>query len=104
MSSAKNGMVRCDAEPCENCPLQWFIEKGIHTGGGYAFFFGIPGVCDGIAMGHKGMHYSLPTRELIADMVESVAEAHRLDGLVLHGGADVWPGSYGETVDCTRKS
>ncbi len=60
--------------------LERFIEKGVHSGGGYAFFFGIPGVCDGIAMGHKGMHYSLPTRELIADMVESMAEAHRLDG------------------------
>ncbi|MDX9709635.1 MAG: dihydroxy-acid dehydratase, partial [Trichloromonas sp.] len=42
--------------------LERFIEKGVHTGGGHAFFFGIPGVCDGIAMGHKGMHYSLPTR------------------------------------------
>jgi len=73
--------------------LERFIEKGIHTGGGYAFFFGIPGVCDGIAMGHKGMHYSLPTRELIADMVESVAEAHRLDGLVLLTNCDkITPG------------
>ena len=42
--------------------LERFIEKGVHTGGGYSFIFGIPGVCDGIAMGHKGMHYSLPTR------------------------------------------
>ena len=73
--------------------LERFIEKGVHTGGGYAFFFGIPGVCDGIAMGHKGMHYSLPTRELIADMVESVAEAHRLDGLVLVTNCDkITPG------------
>ena len=73
--------------------LERFIEKGIHTGGGYAMFFGIPGVCDGIAMGHKGMHYSLPTRELIADMVESVAEAHRLDGLVLLTNCDkITPG------------
>ena len=73
--------------------LERFIEKGVHTGGGHAFFFGIPGVCDGIAMGHKGMHYSLPTRELIADMVESVAEAHRLDGLVLLTNCDkITPG------------
>jgi len=73
--------------------LERFIEKGIHSGGGYAFFFGIPGVCDGIAMGHKGMHYSLPTRDLIADMVESVAEAHRLDGLVLLTNCDkITPG------------
>jgi dihydroxy-acid dehydratase len=73
--------------------LERFIEKGVHSGGGYALFFGIPGVCDGIAMGHKGMHYSLPTRELIADMVESVAEAHRLDGLVLLTNCDkITPG------------
>lgn len=73
--------------------LERFIEKGVHTGGGHAFFFGLPGVCDGIAMGHKGMHYSLPTRELIADMVESVAEAHRLDGLVLLTNCDkITPG------------
>lgn len=73
--------------------LERFIEKGVHTGGGYSFFFGIPGVCDGIAMGHKGMHYSLATRELIADMVESIAEAHRLDGLVLLTNCDkITPG------------
>jgi len=73
--------------------LERYIEKGVHSGGGYAFFFGIPGVCDGMAMGHKGMHYSLPTRELIADMVESIAEAHRLDGLVLLTNCDkITPG------------
>jgi dihydroxy-acid dehydratase len=73
--------------------LERFIEKGVHTGGGYPFFFGIPGICDGIAMGHKGMHYSLPSRELIADMVETVAEAHRLDGLVLLTNCDkITPG------------
>lgn len=73
--------------------LERFIEKGVHTGGGYSFIFGIPGVCDGIAMGHRGMHYSLPTRELIADMVESIAEAHCLDGLVLLTNCDkITPG------------
>ena len=73
--------------------LERFIEKGVHTGGGYPFFFGIPGICDGIAMGHKGMHYSLASRELIADMVETVAEAHRLDGLVLLTNCDkITPG------------
>ena len=73
--------------------LERFIEKGVHSGGGHSFIFGIPGVCDGIAMGHKGMHYSLPTRELIADMVESIAEAHRLDGLVLLTNCDkITPG------------
>ncbi len=73
--------------------LERFIEKGIHAGGGYPFFFGIPGICDGIAMGHSGMHYSLPSRELIADMVETVAEAHQFDGLVLLTNCDkITPG------------
>jgi len=73
--------------------LERFIEKGIHAGGGYPFFFGIPGICDGIAMGHKGMHYSLPSRELIADMVETIAEAHQFDGLVLLTNCDkITPG------------
>lgn len=73
--------------------LERFIEKGVHSGGGHAFFFGVPGVCDGMAMGHKGMHYSLPTRELIADMIESVTEAHQLDGLVLLTNCDkITPG------------
>ncbi len=73
--------------------LERFIEKGVHTGGGYPFFFGVPGICDGIAMGHRGMHYSLPSRELIADMVETVAEAHQLDGLVLLTNCDkITPG------------
>jgi dihydroxy-acid dehydratase len=73
--------------------LERFIEKGIHTGGGYPFFFGIPGICDGIAMGHSGMHYSLPSRELIADMVETIAQAHKLDGLVLLTNCDkITPG------------
>ncbi len=73
--------------------LERFIEKGVHTGGGYPFFFGVPGICDGIAMGHGGMHYSLASRELIADMIETVAEAHRLDGLVLLTNCDkITPG------------
>ncbi len=73
--------------------LERFIEKGIHTAGGYPFLFGIPGICDGIAMGHRGMHYSLPSRELIADMVETISEAHQLDGLVLLTNCDkITPG------------
>ena len=73
--------------------LERFIEKGVHTGGAYPMIFGLPGICDGIAMGHRGMHYSLPSRELIADMVESVAEAHALDGLVLLTNCDkITPG------------
>jgi dihydroxy-acid dehydratase len=73
--------------------LERFIEKGVHTGGGWPLFFGVPGICDGIAMGHMGMHYSLASRELIADMVESVAMAHAFDGLVLLTNCDkITPG------------
>lgn len=73
--------------------LERFIEKGIHTGGGSAFLFGIPAVCDGIAMGHSGMKYSLCTRELIADAVECVMMAHKLDGVVLLTNCDkITPG------------
>ncbi|MDO8426783.1 MAG: dihydroxy-acid dehydratase [Deltaproteobacteria bacterium] len=73
--------------------LERFIEKGVHTGGGYPMLFGVPGICDGIAMGHRGMHYSLPLRELIADMIESVAEAHAFDGLILLTNCDkITPG------------
>jgi dihydroxy-acid dehydratase len=73
--------------------LERFIEKGVHAGGGWPLFFGVPGICDGIAMGHLGMHYSLASRELIADMVESVAMAHAFDGLVLLTNCDkITPG------------
>ncbi len=73
--------------------LERFIEKGVHAGGGWPFFFGLPGICDGIAMGHSGMHYSLPSRELIADMVESVSMANAFDGLVLLTNCDkITPG------------
>lgn len=74
-------------------PLAEAVANGIYAGGGQAFEFGIPGICDGIAMGHLGMHYSLPSRELIADCVESVAQAHALDGLVLLTACDkITPG------------
>ncbi len=73
--------------------LERYIENGVWAGGGVPFIFGIPGICDGIAMGHTGMDYSLPSRELIADMVESIAEAHALDGLVLLTNCDkITPG------------
>lgn len=73
--------------------LERFVEKGIHAGGGYPFIFGIPGICDGIAMGHSGMHYSLPSRELIADMIETISNAHQFDGLVLITNCDkITPG------------
>ena len=73
--------------------LERQIEKGIHTAGGQAFVFGVPAICDGIAMGHSGMRYSLPSRDLIADCVECVAQAHQLDGLVLLSNCDkITPG------------
>lgn len=73
--------------------LERQIEKGIHTGGGQSFVFGVPAICDGIAMGHGGMRYSLPSRDLIADCVESVAAAHQLDGIVLLSNCDkITPG------------
>lgn len=73
--------------------LEREIEHGVCSGGGRPFVFGIPGVCDGIAMGHAGMKYSLASRELIADSVESVAMAHALDGLVLLTNCDkITPG------------
>lgn len=73
--------------------LERAIEKGIHTGGGHSFIFGTPAICDGIAMGHSGMKYSLPSRDLIADCVESVASAHALDGLILLTNCDkITPG------------
>ena len=74
-------------------PLERRIEWGVSAGGGVPFLFCVPGICDGIAMGHSGMHYSLPSRELIADMVESICEAHRLDGVVLLTNCDkITPG------------
>ncbi|MFH1826529.1 MAG: dihydroxy-acid dehydratase [bacterium] len=73
--------------------LEEYIVKGIKEANGYPFIFGVPAICDGIAMGHSGMHYSLPSRELIADEIESVTQAHALDGLVLLTACDkVTPG------------
>ena len=74
-------------------PLERRIEWGVCAGGGVPFLFSVPGICDGIAMGHSGMRYSLPSRELIADMVESIVQAHQLDGIVLLTNCDkITPG------------
>ena len=73
--------------------LERYVEKGVHTGGGVPFIFGVPAICDGIAMGHRGMSFSLPSRELIADAVESMAMAHAFDALVLLTDCDkITPG------------
>ena len=63
-------------------------KAGVRMAGGTPLEFGSIGVCDGIAMGHKGMKYSLASRELIADSVETVANGHALDGLVLIPNCD----------------
>ncbi|MCX7956342.1 MAG: dihydroxy-acid dehydratase, partial [Endomicrobia bacterium] len=63
--------------------LERWIERGIVEAGGIPFIFGVPGICDGISMGHNGMHYSLPSREIIADTIETMVKAHCLDGIVL---------------------
>jgi dihydroxy-acid dehydratase len=63
-------------------------KEGVHAGGGFPLEFGTISVSDGIAMGHEGMHFSLVSREVIADSVETVMQAERLDGSVLLAGCD----------------
>ncbi|MET0767228.1 MAG: dihydroxy-acid dehydratase [Aeromicrobium sp.] len=63
-------------------------KEGVHAGGGYPLEFGTISVSDGISMGHEGMHFSLVSREVIADSVETVMMAERLDGSVLLAGCD----------------
>ncbi|HEX2177527.1 MAG TPA: dihydroxy-acid dehydratase [Nocardioidaceae bacterium] len=64
------------------------VKEGVHAGGGYPLEFGTISVSDGISMGHDGMHFSLVSREVIADSVETVMQAERLDGSVLLAGCD----------------
>ncbi|MGX1766988.1 dihydroxy-acid dehydratase [Dietzia sp. NPDC055343] len=76
--------------PC-NLPLDRLakaVKEGTHAGGGYPLEFGTISVSDGISMGHEGMHFSLVSREVIADSVETVMSAERLDGSVLLAGCD----------------
>ena len=63
-------------------------KQGVHAAGGYPLEFGTISVSDGISMGHEGMHFSLVSREVIADSVETVMQAERLDGSVLLAGCD----------------
>jgi dihydroxy-acid dehydratase len=63
-------------------------KEGVFSGGGYPLQFGTISVSDGISMGHEGMHFSLVSREVIADSVETVMQAERLDGSVLLAGCD----------------
>jgi dihydroxy-acid dehydratase len=64
------------------------VKNGVHAGGGYPLEFGTISVSDGISMGHEGMHFSLVSRDVIADSVEIVMQAERLDGSVLLAGCD----------------
>jgi dihydroxy-acid dehydratase len=64
------------------------VKEGICSAGGVPFEFGIIGICDGIAMGHRGMLFSLPSREIIADSIEAMVEAHGFDGLVVVASCD----------------
>ena len=76
--------------PC-NMSLQRLaqsVKAGVHSAGGYPLEFGTISVSDGISMGHEGMHFSLVSREVIADSVETVVQAERLDGTVLLAGCD----------------
>ncbi|MHC1629545.1 MAG: dihydroxy-acid dehydratase [Methanoculleaceae archaeon] len=77
------------------------VREGIAAGGGVPFEFGTIGICDGIAMGHEGMRYSLPSRENIADAVELTVQAHRFDGLVCVGTCDkIVPGMLMAAARC----
>ena len=64
------------------------VKNGVHAAGGFPLEFGTISVSDGISMGHEGMHFSLVSREVIADSVETVMMAERLDGSVLLAGCD----------------
>src|SRR6476469_5342010 len=64
------------------------VKDGVHAAGGFPMEFGTISVSDGISMGHEGMHFSLVSREIIADSVETVMSAERLDGSVLLAGCD----------------
>jgi dihydroxy-acid dehydratase len=65
-----------------------YVKQGIFQAGGTPVEFGVIAACDGIAQGHDGMHYILPTRDAIANDVELMVQAHRLDGVVLLGSCD----------------
>jgi len=77
------------------------VREGIAAGGGVPFEFGVIGICDGIAMGHEGMKYSLPSRENIADSIELMVQSHRFDGLICIGTCDkIVPGMLMAAARC----
>lgn len=65
-----------------------YVKQGIHQAGGTPVEFGVIAACDGIAQGHTGMHYILPSRDLIANDVEIMVQAHQFDAVVLLGSCD----------------
>jgi len=65
-----------------------YVKQGIRQAGGTPVEFGVIAACDGRAQGHDGMHYILPTRDLIANDIETMIEAHRLDAVVMLGSCD----------------
>jgi dihydroxy-acid dehydratase len=69
------------------------VKTGVISAGGVPFEFNTIAICDGLAMGHEGMRYSLPSREIIADSIELMVQAHRFDGMVLVTNCDkITPG------------
>jgi len=78
-----------------------FVKKCVFDAGGIPFVFNTIGVCDGIAMGHDGMKYSLASREIIADSVETMLQAHRFDGMICLPNCDkITPGMLMAAVRC----
>lgn len=78
-----------------------FLKQCVREAGGVPFVFNTIGVDDGIAMGHSGMKFSLPSRELIADCVETMVQAHRFDGMICVPNCDkIIPGMLMGTVRC----
>ncbi len=65
-----------------------YVQQGVRQAGGTPVEFGVIAACDGLANGHEGMHYILPSRDLIANDIEIMMQAHRLDALVLLGSCD----------------
>src|SRR5260370_21993991 len=77
------------------------VKDAVRAAGGVSFLFNTIGVDDGIAMGHLGMKYSLPSRELIADSVETMIEAHRFDAMICIPNCDkIVPGMFMGAMRC----
>ena len=78
-----------------------YVAQAVRDAGGVPFIFNTIGVCDGVAMGHDGMKYSLASREIIADSVETMINAHKFDGMICIPNCDkIVPGMLMATVRC----